>query len=71
MLHFLQIIKSLFSFLKPSAVNKSAHEDELQDLKDNLQDSPPAGPLVKLCKTYDQARAVAQFVETLAEREVK
>uniref|UniRef100_T1GGI1 RNA cytidine acetyltransferase n=1 Tax=Megaselia scalaris TaxID=36166 RepID=T1GGI1_MEGSC len=57
--------------VNPSAVNKSAHEDELQDLKDNLQDSPPAGPLVKLCKTYDQARAVAQFVETLAEREVK
>lgn len=57
--------------MQPASILVSAHENELQELKENLQDSPPAGPLVKLCKTYDQARAVAQFVETLAEREVK
>ncbi|XP_031632657.1 RNA cytidine acetyltransferase-like [Contarinia nasturtii] len=50
-----------------------SNEKELlaAELKDNLRDTPPAGPLVSLCKTYDQAKAVAQFIDALAERQVK
>lgn len=43
----------------------------LKDLKESLRDTPPAGPLVNICKTYDQAKAVAQFIEALAEKQLK
>lgn len=41
------------------------------ELKESLRDTPPAGPIVNLCKTYDQAKAVAQFIEALAEKQLK
>jgi N-acetyltransferase 10 len=40
-------------------------------LKENLRDTPPAGPLVNLCRTHDQAKAVAQFIDALAEKQLK
>lgn len=43
----------------------------LAELKENLRDTPPAGPLVNLCRTYDQAKAVAQFIDALAEKQLK
>lgn len=49
----------------------SENEELLKELKDNLRDTPPAGPLVNLCKTYDQAKAVAQFIDALAEKQLK
>lgn len=49
----------------------SANDGLLNELKENLRDTPPAGPLVSLCKTYDQAKAVAQFIDALAEKELK
>lgn len=45
--------------------------DKLVELKKSLQDTPPAGALVNLCKTLDQANAVARFVELLAEKELR
>lgn len=50
----------------------NSHENELlAELKENLRDTPPAGPLVNLCRTHDQAKAVAQFIDALAEKQVK
>lgn len=54
-----------------SQVIKSANADELEDLKESLRDTPPAGPLINLCKTLDQAKAVAQFIDSLAEKQLK
>lgn len=50
---------------------KPPNWDLLLELKENLQDTPPAGPLVAQCKTYCQAKAVAQFIDVLAEKQIK
>lgn len=49
----------------------SDNDEELVELKESLRDTPPAGPLVNLCKTLDQAKAVAQFIDALAEKQLK
>ncbi|GAB0097389.1 RNA cytidine acetyltransferase [Sergentomyia squamirostris] len=54
-----------------AAISASANDESLTELKESLSDTPPAGPLVKLCKTYDQAKAVAQFIDALAEKQLK
>lgn len=54
-----------------SNIHGSDGNDLLAELKESLRDTPPAGPLVNLCKTYDQAKAVAQFIDALAEKQVK
>ncbi|XP_055689999.1 RNA cytidine acetyltransferase isoform X2 [Lutzomyia longipalpis] len=54
-----------------ACIPKSANDEALAELKESLSDTPPAGPLVKLCKTYDQAKAVAQFIDALAEKQLK
>ncbi|KAL7020429.1 hypothetical protein ACKWTF_011533 [Chironomus riparius] len=50
---------------------KSPNDEELEELKESLRDTPPAGPLINLCKTLDQAKAVAQFIDSLAEKQLK
>lgn len=50
---------------------QSDNDAELNDLKESLRDTPPAGPLVQLCRTHDQAKAVAQFIDALAEKQLK
>ncbi|XP_013101458.2 RNA cytidine acetyltransferase [Stomoxys calcitrans] len=57
--------------VNPADINKSENNELLVELKESLRDTPPAGPLVNLCKTYDQAKAVAQFIEALAEKQLK
>ncbi|KXJ76163.1 hypothetical protein RP20_CCG010173 [Aedes albopictus] len=52
-------------------IRKSANDEMLEELKESLSDAPPAGPLVNLCKTHDQAKAVAQFIDALAEKQLK
>lgn len=54
-----------------SLIAKPANVEELEDLKESLRDTPPAGPLINLCKTLDQAKAVAQFIDSLAEKQLK
>lgn len=58
-------------YYQPAEITKSENNDLLVELKESLRDTPPAGPLVNLCKTYDQAKAVAQFIEALAEKQLK
>ncbi|XP_054728093.1 RNA cytidine acetyltransferase [Anastrepha obliqua] len=57
--------------VNPAEIDKSENNEMLQDLRESLRDTPPAGPLVAQCRTYDQARAVAQFIEALAEKQLK
>lgn len=49
----------------------SENDEQLAELKESLRDTPPAGPLVNLCRTHDQAKAVAQFIDALAEKQLK
>ncbi|XP_058459201.1 RNA cytidine acetyltransferase [Malaya genurostris] len=52
-------------------IQKTANDELLEELKESLLDTPPAGPLVNLCKTHDQAKAVVQFIDALAEKQLK
>ncbi|XP_055623829.1 RNA cytidine acetyltransferase isoform X2 [Toxorhynchites rutilus septentrionalis] len=54
-----------------SMARKSPNDVMLEELKESLSDTPPAGPLVNLCKTHDQAKAVVQFIDALAEKQLK
>lgn len=54
-----------------SVISKSEEHELLIEMKESLRDTPPAGPLVNLCRTHDQAKAVAQFIDALAEKQVK
>ena len=47
---------------------KEKEGSELKDLKESLSDTKPAGDLVKLAKTIDQAQAVLTFIEAIAEK---
>ncbi|CAF4951856.1 unnamed protein product [Pieris macdunnoughi] len=42
---------------------------KLTELIQSLSDSPPAGPLVALCRTYDQATALVALIDTLADKQ--
>ncbi|KAJ5893311.1 RNA cytidine acetyltransferase [Penicillium taxi] len=44
---------------------------ELKEIKDNLADTQPIGPLVSLAKTVDQAKALLTFVDAIAEKTLK
>lgn len=40
-------------------------------MKETLKDTPPAGPLVQLCKTFDQAKAVSQYIDALSDKNLR
>ncbi|KAJ2945204.1 hypothetical protein O0L34_g9274 [Tuta absoluta] len=42
---------------------------KLTELVSSLSDSPPAGPLVALCRTHDQAAALVALIDTLADKQ--
>ncbi|XP_026330911.1 RNA cytidine acetyltransferase [Hyposmocoma kahamanoa] len=42
---------------------------KLTELIQSLSDSPPAGPLVALCRTFDQATALVALINTLADKQ--
>lgn len=44
---------------------------KLTELISSLSDSPPAGPLVALCRTYDQATALVALINTLADKQAR
>ncbi len=46
----------------------SPKQKELADLKESLADTQPAGSLVSLCKTVNQAEAVLRFIDAIAEK---
>ena len=45
-------------------------DTQLKDLNDSLSDTKPAGDLVKLAKTIDQAQLVLIVIEAIAEKTV-
>lgn len=54
-----------------SSSESATTNEALEELKESLRDTPPAGPLINLCKTHDQAKAVVQFIDALAEKQLK
>ncbi|KAK4100388.1 DUF699-domain-containing protein [Parathielavia hyrcaniae] len=50
---------------------KSAAAQELEKMKDSLQDTQPIGSLVKLARTTDQAKALLTFVDAIAEKTLR
>lgn len=51
--------------------NVPKNVQDLRDLKDSLADVQPAGSLVNLTKTVDQAKAVLTFVDAIAEKTLR
>jgi len=49
----------------------SKREKELNDLKKSLQNKNPIGPLLNLCKTVDQAKAIMYLVDVISEKNPK
>ncbi|XP_063708521.1 RNA cytidine acetyltransferase [Culicoides brevitarsis] len=54
-----------------SNVSTLSFSKDLKILKETLKDTPPAGQLVQLCKTYDQAKALSQFIDTLTTKTLR
>lgn len=50
---------------------KTASQQELDDMKESLQDTQPVGSLVNLAKTVDQAKALLTFVDSIAEKTLR
>lgn len=50
---------------------KSAAQQELDNMKEALQDTQPVGSLVTLAKTVDQAKALLTFVDAIAEKTLR
>lgn len=46
----------------------SPEESELKELKESLADTQPAGSLVALSKTVNQAEAILRFIDAIAEK---
>ena len=49
----------------------SKREKELNDLKKSLQTKNPIGPLLNLCKTVDQAKAIMLLIDIISEKNPK
>lgn len=47
---------------------KDPAQTQLIELRDSLADTKPAGDLVKLAKTLDQAQAILTFIDAIAEK---
>ncbi|PBL02895.1 DUF699-domain-containing protein [Armillaria gallica] len=57
--------KDISPYTSPS---EEASSSELQELKSSLSSTKPAGDLVQLTKTLDQAQAILTFIEAIAEK---
>lgn len=44
------------------------HAQELKEIKESLSDVKPAGPLVNIARTVDQAKAVLSFIDAISEK---
>ncbi|KAJ6101919.1 RNA cytidine acetyltransferase [Penicillium sp. IBT 16267x] len=51
--------------------SSSGTKKELKEIKENLVDAKPIGPLVNLAKTVDQAKALLTFADAIAEKTLK
>ncbi|KAK0086567.1 hypothetical protein PV325_002971 [Microctonus aethiopoides] len=60
--------------LKVDAVPKNVlaeEQPELKVLKESLQDTQPIYALINCCKTFDQAKALLKFIETISEKTLR
>ncbi len=60
-------IKPIDGATAQSTEEKKA-EDELKEIRSSLSDTKPAGDLVKLAKSLDQAQAILTFIDAIAEK---
>ncbi|RAL08178.1 ribosome biosynthesis protein KRE33 [Aspergillus homomorphus CBS 101889] len=51
--------------------NNTGTKKELKEIKESLEESQLVGPLVKLAKTVDQAKALLTFVDAIAEKTLR
>ncbi|PWA75228.1 hypothetical protein CTI12_AA243900 [Artemisia annua] len=49
----------------------SEAERELKDMKEELKDAFPVGPLIKKCCTHDQAKAVSHFLDAILDKTLR
>ncbi|CAK5280828.1 unnamed protein product [Mycena citricolor] len=55
--------------LEDDSIPKTSPEQtQLEDLRSSLADTTPAGPLLTLSKTLDQAQAILTFIEAISEK---
>uniref|UniRef100_A0A2A4JQT3 RNA cytidine acetyltransferase n=1 Tax=Heliothis virescens TaxID=7102 RepID=A0A2A4JQT3_HELVI len=64
-------ISSKTAQVEPVDVTPECVNPKLNELISSLSDSPPAGPLVALCRTYDQATALVALINTLADKQTR
>lgn len=62
--------------LQPVAPGQEADADgaqgaELRDLRRSLADTQPAGQLIELCRSLDQAKAVVTFLDATSEKTLR
>ncbi|XP_028171316.1 RNA cytidine acetyltransferase isoform X3 [Ostrinia furnacalis] len=62
-------ISSKTAQVEPVHATPERVNPKLTELVSSLSDSPPAGPLVALCRTYDQATALVALINTLADKQ--
>ncbi|XP_050672975.1 RNA cytidine acetyltransferase-like [Leptidea sinapis] len=64
-------ISSKTAQVEPIDVVPERINPKLTELISSLSDSPPAGPLVALCRTHDQATALIALINTLADKQTR
>ena len=57
--------------IEPVEEKRADESPELTDLKESMEEVEPAGPLVKCCKTMDQAKAVVTFLDAASEKTLR
>lgn len=57
--------------VKEDSEGISESERELKDLKEQLSDTFPVGPLIKKCCTLDQGNAVATFLDAILDKTLR
>ena len=67
-------LRSAGAWFLTAATGEGRQEEGQRDLKelvDTLRESQPAGPLVALCRTLDQAKAVVTFLDSASEKTLR
>uniref|UniRef100_A0A6T6YLF8 RNA cytidine acetyltransferase n=1 Tax=Amorphochlora amoebiformis TaxID=1561963 RepID=A0A6T6YLF8_9EUKA len=52
----------------PNEIEESENAQELKEVQAEMIETQPAGTLVELCRTLDQAKAVLTFIEAISEK---
>ncbi|TQD71784.1 hypothetical protein C1H46_042675 [Malus baccata] len=70
LLHSLTSLTNLYTMVMDSE-GISESQRELKDLKEQLSDAFPVGPLIKKCCTLDQGNAVATFLDAILDKTLR